>query len=162
SLGIEDATRPDHGDFGRRRGRSLTPSRRCSCAHEEHGGDPLHRVPPQKTLMHSHSPPVFFQARSLSRIMIQHQGGCIWHRVCADYLSRVLDLFSMLRIILILLFLLISAAQAWPQNPSPGDWPSYARDYGSTGYSPLVEIQRENVSKLHQICAYSLPEQTTF
>jgi alcohol dehydrogenase (cytochrome c) len=69
----------------------------------------------------------------------------------------------MRRTILILLFLLISTdGEAWPQNPNPDDWPSYARDYGSTGYSPLVEIQPENVSKLHQICAYTLPEQTTF
>src|SRR5262249_20239288 len=95
--------------------------------------------------------------------MIPHQGGCIRHRVCADHLSRLLGLFNMRCTILIFGFLLICAAgQAWPQNPTSGDWPSYARDYGSTSYSPLVEIQRENVPKLHQICAYSLPEETTF
>jgi alcohol dehydrogenase (cytochrome c) len=77
--------------------------------------------------------------------------------------GHLLDRFSMQRTILILLCLLVSTApQVWPQNPSSGDWPAYARDFGSTGYSRLLEIQPENVSKLHQICAYSLPEQATF
>src|SRR5438094_2048939 len=69
----------------------------------------------------------------------------------------------MRRTILILSCLLLSiGVPAWAQNPAAGDWPSYARDYGSTGYSPLLEIQRDNVSRLHQVCSYSLPEQATF
>ena len=51
---------------------------------------------------------------------------------------------------------------AWTQNSAPADWPLYARDYGSTGYSPLSEIKPENVSSLRQICSYALPEQSTF
>jgi len=45
---------------------------------------------------------------------------------------------------------------------SGADWPMYARDYGSTGFSPLSEITPVNVSKLKQICSYPLPERTTF
>ncbi len=75
----------------------------------------------------------------------------------------MLDFFNMRRKILIVsCFLLWISVPVWPQNPSAGDWPSYGRDYGSTGYSPLLEIQRDNVTKLHQICSYSLPEQATF
>src|SRR5438128_161899 len=48
------------------------------------------------------------------------------------------------------------------QNSAPADWPQYARDYASTGYSPLSEINSQNVSGLHQICSYALPEQSTF
>ena len=75
----------------------------------------------------------------------------------------MLDFFDMRRTILIVsCFLLWISVPVWSQNPSAGDWPSYGRDYGSTGYSPLLEIQRNNVTKLHQICSYSLPEQATF
>jgi len=65
-------------------------------------------------------------------------------------------------ILIVSCFLLWISVPVWSQNPSAGDWPSYGRDYGSTGYSPLLEIQRDNVTKLHQICSYSLPEQATF
>src|SRR2546426_12484215 len=60
-------------------------------------------------------------------------------------------------------FLLVNGLQeSRAQNPAAADWPQYARDYGSTGYSSLLEIRRDNVSSLRQICAYSLPEQSTF
>ena len=60
-------------------------------------------------------------------------------------------------------FLLVNGLQeSRAQNPAAADWPQYARDYGSTGYSSLLEIRRDNVSNLRQICAYSLPEQSTF
>ncbi|PYR85840.1 MAG: hypothetical protein DMG19_14265, partial [Acidobacteria bacterium] len=65
-------------------------------------------------------------------------------------------------ILIVSCFLLWISVPVWAQNPSPGDWPLYGRDYGSTGYSPLLEIQRDNVAKLHQTCSYSLPEQATF
>jgi len=52
--------------------------------------------------------------------------------------------------------------RAFSQNSAAADWPAYARDYGSTGYSPLSEIKPQNVTGLKQICSYSLPEQTTF
>src|SRR5436305_5589037 len=64
--------------------------------------------------------------------------------------------------LMVFCLLLCSSVSVWAQTQAPGDWPSYARDYGSTGYSPLLEIQRDNVTKLHQICSYSLPEQATF
>jgi hypothetical protein len=57
------------------------------------------------------------------------------------------------------------AAGAQPSGqPSAqaADWPQYARDYASTGYSPLSEINPQNVSGLRQICSYALPEQSTF
>ena len=46
--------------------------------------------------------------------------------------------------------LALSAAQAQPGKtaPDPGDWPRYARDLGSTRYSPLTQINRNNVAKL--------------
>ena len=60
-------------------------------------------------------------------------------------------------------FLLVNGLQeSRAQNPAAADWPQYARDYGSTGYSSLLEIRRDNVSNLRQICTYSLPEQSTF
>src|SRR5262245_11112192 len=45
---------------------------------------------------------------------------------------------------------------------SASDWPMYARDYASTGFSPLAEITPQNVSNLKQICSYKLPEVSTF
>src|SRR5437660_345241 len=76
----------------------------------------------------------------------------------------VLDFFDMRRIIFaVSCFLLVSGPQeSRAQNPAAADWPQYARDYGSTGYSSLLEIRRDNVSNLRQICTYSLPEQSTF
>src|SRR2546428_13320989 len=65
-------------------------------------------------------------------------------------------------LVLSCLVLTIRPQEASSQNPAAGDWPAYARDYGSTGYSPLSEIKPQNVSSLKQICSYSLPEQSTF
>jgi quinoprotein glucose dehydrogenase len=41
-------------------------------------------------------------------------------------------------------------------TPDPGDWPRYARDLGSTRYSPLKEITPGNVSKLKQAWSFRL------
>lgn len=60
------------------------------------------------------------------------------------------------------LFLSISGQEAGAQNFAAADWPQYARDFASTGYSPLSEINKENVNGLRQICSYALPEQSTF
>ncbi|HYR87654.1 MAG TPA: PQQ-binding-like beta-propeller repeat protein [Terriglobia bacterium] len=65
-------------------------------------------------------------------------------------------------LVLSCLVLTFRPQEASSQNPAAADWPAYARDYGSTGYSPLSEIKPENVSSLKQICSYSLPEQSTF
>jgi len=42
------------------------------------------------------------------------------------------------------------------------DWPSYNRSLTSDRYAPFTEINRGNVGKLHQICAYDLGVQTEF
>lgn len=38
----------------------------------------------------------------------------------------------------------------------------YARDYASTGFSPLAEITPRNIAGIEAICSYALPEVTTF
>ena len=70
----------------------------------------------------------------------------------------------MRRLIFIASFVLLLAAphEAAAQNSTAADWPQYARDYASTGYSPLSEIKPQNVTGLRQICSYALPEQSTF
>src|SRR5215510_9510408 len=54
------------------------------------------------------------------------------------------------------------AALAQQTSNSPGDWAMYGRNYASTSFSPLSEITPANVSKLMQICSYSLPENVPF
>src|SRR5690606_35107619 len=39
-------------------------------------------------------------------------------------------------------------AQADGSAPAPADWPRYARDLGGTRYSPLEEINAQNVEDL--------------
>lgn len=41
------------------------------------------------------------------------------------------------------------------------DWPAYNRTIDGTRYSPLREIDRSNVSRLTQLCGYTLPEVTS-
>jgi alcohol dehydrogenase (cytochrome c) len=62
--------------------------------------------------------------------------------------------------LLILVFLISAATSGFAQ--SPGDWPMYARDHASTGFSQLMEITPANVSGLKQVCSYPLPENVTF
>jgi alcohol dehydrogenase (cytochrome c) len=49
------------------------------------------------------------------------------------------------------------AAPAAPGD-APGDWPSYNRTLASDRFSPLAEIDRNNVGGLALLCAYTLPE----
>lgn len=42
------------------------------------------------------------------------------------------------------------------------DWPGYNRTLEGSRYSPLDEITTENVSRLHEVCRYNLPELATF
>jgi alcohol dehydrogenase (cytochrome c) len=37
------------------------------------------------------------------------------------------------------------------ENPAPGDWPFYRRTYDGWGYSPLEEVNKENVSDLQPV-----------
>src|SRR5262245_15813409 len=43
----------------------------------------------------------------------------------------------------------------------PGDWASYNRTLAGDRFSPLTQIDRRNVGKLHQVCAYALPQPTS-
>jgi alcohol dehydrogenase (cytochrome c) len=42
-----------------------------------------------------------------------------------------------------------------------GDWASYNRTLAGDRFSPLTEINRDNVAKLRMICSYTLPEVTS-
>jgi quinoprotein glucose dehydrogenase len=48
------------------------------------------------------------------------------------------------------LALLGAAGAAHSETPPPGDWPMYGRDAAGTRYSPLTEIDTQNVSALTQ------------
>lgn len=41
-------------------------------------------------------------------------------------------------------------------NPEPGDWMNYRRTYDAAGYSPLGEINRDNVDDLRMVWSYSM------
>jgi len=41
------------------------------------------------------------------------------------------------------------------------DWPGYNRTLAGDRFSPLSEINRENVAQLHSVCTYTLPEVTS-
>ncbi|HEX4023481.1 MAG TPA: PQQ-binding-like beta-propeller repeat protein [Steroidobacteraceae bacterium] len=43
------------------------------------------------------------------------------------------------------------------QNPSPGEWLTWRRDYADTGFSPLTQIKRDNVKDLRVAWSLSLP-----
>lgn len=45
---------------------------------------------------------------------------------------------------------------------SANDWPGYNRTLEGSRYSPLDEITPSNVSRLHEVCRYNLPELATF
>src|SRR5215470_15976525 len=56
----------------------------------------------------------------------------------------------------------VSAAQAPSPGAAAGDWPSYNRTLASERYSPLSEINRENVGKLKVLCTYDIGEFAAF
>ena len=47
-------------------------------------------------------------------------------------------------------------AAAKAQPPRDGDWPMYNRDLAGTRYSPLTQINGENVARLQQVWSYRL------
>jgi quinoprotein glucose dehydrogenase len=49
-------------------------------------------------------------------------------------------------VVAIVLFALVSLS--WPQANIKADWPAYGHDPGGSRYSPLTQINRENVSRL--------------
>ena len=63
--------------------------------------------------------------------------------------------------------LLLAACHGSTSAPSPasavaaGDWPSYNRTLAGDRFSPLAELNRSNVGRLQQVCAYTLPEVTS-
>lgn len=57
------------------------------------------------------------------------------------------------------LLVLAVAAPAWAQHgPKDGEWPHYGGDSGSTKYSPLDQINRDNVQELTVAWKWSSPE----
>jgi alcohol dehydrogenase (cytochrome c) len=44
------------------------------------------------------------------------------------------------------------------QNPAPGDWLQWRRDQKASGFSPLSEVTRENVSDLRLAWAWAMPD----
>ena len=47
------------------------------------------------------------------------------------------------------------------QNPAPGDWLMWRRTLDSWGYSPLDQIDRENVGQLRMVWTRTLAEGTS-
>src|SRR4051795_1881149 len=64
-------------------------------------------------------------------------------------------LFSAAVSIVALSLALIGAAQRTP-TPVRGDWPSYRGNPAGTGYSPLAEIDRSNVTRLKRAWTFPL------
>lgn len=60
----------------------------------------------------------------------------------------------------LLLLPAVAAAQKAPTAP-PGDWRSYNRTLDGDRFSPLAEINTRNVSRLKEVCSYTLPEVTS-
>jgi len=55
--------------------------------------------------------------------------------------------------------LLLSCSVAFAQHGAPdGEWPSYSGDLGSTKYSPLDQINRDNVKELQVAWQWTSPE----
>ncbi len=51
-------------------------------------------------------------------------------------------------ILLFTLFTMLASSRAWAQGSGNVDWPNYGNDPGGTRYSPLTQINRENVANL--------------
>jgi quinoprotein glucose dehydrogenase len=58
---------------------------------------------------------------------------------------------------LVVVFVTVFAAQA-QSVPQPGDWPIYGRDAGGTRYSPLDQINTQNVRRLRRAWVYHTEE----
>ena len=54
------------------------------------------------------------------------------------------------------------AAQAPPPEPSGADWPGYNRTLTSDRFSPLRQINTENVGKLKVLCTYDVGQFAAF
>ena len=50
---------------------------------------------------------------------------------------------------------LTAASANFAPNPKPGEWPSQARDYANTRYSPLDQINIKNVDQLRIAWTFS-------
>jgi len=46
--------------------------------------------------------------------------------------------------------------------PGEGDWPRYARDLAGTRFSPLTQINTENVARLRQAWSFQVRPVTSF
>lgn len=54
------------------------------------------------------------------------------------------------------------AGAAGEPSTNTGGWPMYDSTYSADRFSPLKQITRENVGKLHEVGRYQLPETTSF
>lgn len=45
-------------------------------------------------------------------------------------------------------------------NPDSADWLNWRRTLDGWGYSPLTQINRQNVSQLQLACVFALPERS--
>src|SRR6266404_4687490 len=59
-----------------------------------------------------------------------------------------------------IIILASAAALAQPAKVRDGDWPMYNRDLAGTRYSPLTQINTDNVSKLGIVWSYRLRTNT--
>jgi glucose dehydrogenase len=62
----------------------------------------------------------------------------------------------------LMLSLLVSACATAPTASKNADWPSYGRDYSNQRYSPLTQINRDNVSRLATAWTYKSGVNATF
>src|SRR4030095_7408104 len=62
--------------------------------------------------------------------------------------------------ILFIAALLVCGCRAWPlSSPStPDEWPTYGNDSGGSRYSPLAQIDRQNVTRLRAVWTYRTGE----
>ena len=63
---------------------------------------------------------------------------------------------------LLLLTALISACATTPPNTQQADWPSYGRDFSNQRFSPLTQINRDNVAKLSPAWSFNSGVTATF
>src|SRR5216684_1748896 len=59
------------------------------------------------------------------------------------------------------LFVLLAIPTIAPDQNALGDWSAYHRTLTDERFSPLAEINRANVARMHQVCTYTLPEVTS-
>jgi alcohol dehydrogenase (cytochrome c) len=50
-----------------------------------------------------------------------------------------------------------SVTDAMLENPDPGEWLTWRRTYDGTGYSPLNQINKQNVGRLQLVWSWGLP-----